>query len=104
MRVKTIRKKGKMKPKEKGRPLPYKNLDKPKSMKGIRGIFKSWQSAPKFILRLQANGIRFYLSKKESLTDDRKLAMTFANGFDSPEVKRKYWSERLGVTFKPENI
>lgn len=107
MRIKTVRKKGKMKPKEKGKPLSYKKLDKSaaKDIKSIRGIFKGWQKAPKYLLRLQSNPqIRMYISKDGLLTADRKEALQFAHGFDNQAIKIEYWTRTLGFKVTPENI
>lgn len=105
MRVKTVRRKGKLKPKEKGEPMSYKKIPKPPtpSLKQVRGLYQCWLRAPKFILRLEAQELRMYLSEDGGLTKERKEAKKFAHGFDDPEVKTKYWSERLGLKFKTEN-
>jgi hypothetical protein len=106
-RIKTVRKKGKIKPKEKGKPLPYKKLDKSaaKDIKSIRGIFNGWKKAKKFILRLQSNPqIRMYVDKNGLLTDNRKEAMEFAHGYDNPAIKIEYWTRQLGFKVITENI
>ena len=111
MRIKTVRKKGKMKPKEKGKPLSYKKLDKSKatSARSIRGIYNGWKRAPKFILRLDSTAeLRMYLGADDQgngiLIDDRNKAVKFAHGFDNPEHKSAFWKEKLGVKFRTENI
>ncbi len=89
-----------------GEPLPYKKLDrsKAKNIKDLRGIFKAWQKAPKFVLRLDASKeLRMYL------TVDGKLglkaeAKKFASGFDDPQLKKDYWKSRLHVSFVVEHV
>lgn len=106
MSTKVIRKKGKRKLKENGEPMPYQKLDKTdaKSIRAIQGIYKAWKKAPKYLMRLDSTEeIRWYLSNDNTLTIDRKLARVFSKGFDDPEVKREYWSKRLGVKFRSEN-
>lgn len=106
-RIKTVRKKGKMKPKEKGKPMPYKKLDKSKadSARSIRGIYAGWKKAPKYLLRLQTTpSLRWYLGKDSNITEDRKSAQQFALGYDSPAIKEEYWSRQLGLTFKQEAL
>lgn len=107
MRSKVVRKKGKMKPKEKGKPLPYKKLDKTnaKSIRSIRGVYAGWARSPKFILRLQSNPqIRMYVTKEGTLTEKRNDALKFAHGFDNPAIKSEYWTRQLGFKVNPENI
>lgn len=112
MRIKTIRKKGKMAPKEKGKPLSHKKLGQAnaKSVRSIRGIYEGWKKAPKFILRVQSSPyIRLYLGKTSNdkgvnITLDRKHAMEFAHGYDNLSIKCEYWARQAGLTFKSENI
>jgi hypothetical protein len=106
-RIKTVRKKGKMKPKEKGKPLSYKKLDKSKAtnIKTIKGIFKGWEKAPKYIMRVQSSPhIRMYLNKEGTITMDKKEALQFAHGYDNTSIKAEYWTRQTGIAMKPENI
>jgi hypothetical protein len=88
-----------------GDALPYQKLDRKgaKSIRAIRGIYKAWLKAQKYILRLDSNGLRYYLSKDEQLTKDRKEAKIFKHGFDNPLAKVKYWNTKLGLKFHEEN-
>jgi hypothetical protein len=88
-----------------GEPLPYGKLNRKgvRDIRSLRGIFKSWDKAPKFVLRLDSNGLRYYLSSDEQLTRERKEAKIFRKGFDSEEVKEKYWNNKLGLKFHAED-
>lgn len=88
-----------------GEPTPYQNLNRKyaKDIRSIRGIYKAWQRAPKFLLRLRSSGLRYYLSNDEQLTTDRKQAKVFRHGFDNPQLKIKYWNNKLGLSFYDEN-
>ena len=104
--MKIVRTKGKLKPKERGEPMPYQKLVKPEgaSARNIRGIYEAWRRAPKYVMRLAAKELRLYLSNDNTLIADRKKARTFAYGFDDPETKERYWTDRIGVVFKAESI
>jgi hypothetical protein len=88
-----------------GEALSYTSLDRRgvKDIRVLRGIFKAWNRAPKFILRLDSNGLRYYLSTDDQLTNDRKQAKVFRKGFDSEDVKEKFWSIKLGLKFHAED-
>ena len=103
---KLIRTKGKLLPKEKGESMSYQKLVKPagSSAKNIRGIYEAWRKAKKYVMRLEAKELRLYLSNDNTLTPDRKLARTFAYGFDDTLTKEGYWTNRLGVVFKSEPL
>lgn len=103
---KVIRTKGKLPTKEKGEAMPYQKLVKPvgSSAKNIRGIYEAWRKARKFVMRLEAKELRLYLSNDNTLIPDRKLARTFAYGFDDIQAKENYWTNRIGVTFKAEPL
>jgi hypothetical protein len=107
MRTKIIRKKGKMKPKEKGKPTPHNKLGQSsaKSVRSIRGIYSGWKKAPKFILKMKAMPhIKMYVDEDGLLTRDRKAAVHFAHGYDNPSIKIEYWSRQIGVPLQSENI
>lgn len=89
-----------------GEPMPYKDLPKSKSIKSIRGIYKLWCKAPKYILKLATGQFaRLYIHENgKEFTSDRKLAKKFAHGFDNPEVKRDFWEAKISNKIVIENL
>jgi hypothetical protein len=108
MGIKTVRRKGKRPAMEKGEPRNHKQIQdhsNPRPIRQIRGVFKAWSKAPKFLLRVKAsNDLRLYLSKEGNVTVDRKEAKQFALGFDNPETKAAYWSNKFNLIFIQENL
>lgn len=88
-----------------GEPTTHKKIQKArKNIKEIRGIYRAWLKAKKFVLRLEAaNHVRIYVTSK-GLLGSKIEAKEFKEGFDDPEVKRKYWSNKLGIKLITERI
>ena len=56
------------------------------------------------LLRLEAaNHVRIYVTSK-GLLGNKIEAKEFKEGFDDPEVKRRYWSNKLGIKLITERV
>ncbi len=75
-----------------------------RNLRKIRSLLKAWNKSPKFLLRLSSNiDRRYYLSKTNELTADKKSARQFALGFDDPDVIVRKYTDKLQLFFKVEN-
>jgi len=88
-----------------GEPLPYRKIHRQrKKITEIRGIYKVWLRAKRYILRLEAsNQIRMYVTS-DGLLGAKVEAKEFREGFDDHELKRKYWQNKLGVRLIVERV
>lgn len=75
-----------------------------KNMRKIRALRLAYNKSPKFLLLLVCNiDRRFYLSKDNELTPEKKHARQFALGFDDPDVTIPKYEKLLNLKFKIEN-
>lgn len=75
-----------------------------RNMRKIKSLLKAWNKSPKFLLQLVSNiDRRFYLSKDNELTPEKKHARQFAMGFDDPDTIVKKFNTKLDLVFKVEN-
>lgn len=90
-----------------GEPIPLKKVQgvKKKGIKEIKGIAAAYRKAPAYALRLESDrSVRVYVTMDGKLDMDKTVAKKFKEGFDDPEVKRKFWMSKLGVKLITERL
>lgn len=74
-----------------------------KNLRKIRGALKAWLKSDKFLLRLDAPfSVYYFIGKGDTITTDRKEALTFAYGFDEEDVKLQHYFTKYGIKLKVE--